>query len=174
MVDKRLRKYYDDACCILNTLGIEFGPIIDVSVNTRAKSRWGQCRYNNTTKMFSIEISSVLLEENVAYKDIMDTMLHELLHCNTKRLNHTGEWKRCANLVNLNYDYNIKRATTAAEKNIDLNKIVNYKYIITCNDCGSTNKYVRKSKIVRLLMRNPNGPCRCGICNGQSFTVEEI
>ncbi len=172
MVDKRLERFYEDACDILDSLNIEYGPIGDVTVNTRAKTRWGQCCYSRFEEIYNIEISSRLLESDVAYTDVMDTVIHELLHCHEDRMCHTGEWKRCANLVNASYGYNIKRTANAAEKNIENERISKAKYIITCNSCGAVNGYLKKSKVVKLLLKQPKGICRCAICGNSDFTVE--
>lgn len=171
MIDSRVRKYYEDACDILDSLGIEYGPIKNVTVNTRVKSRWGQCSYNKVDEIFNLDISAILLKGS--YEAIMDTVIHELLHAHKDRLNHTGEWKRCAKLINVNYGYNIKRATSAAEKNIEIpTSTETYKYLIKCNNCSTETKYKRRAKIVNLLLKNPNGTCRCGVCGGNSFTVK--
>lgn len=172
MIDRRLKGYFEEAQNILDNLDIEYGYVSDVVVNSRAKSRWGQCSYNTITDTYKIQISAVLLEEGVSYKAIMDTMLHELLHCHKDRFCHTGEWKKCAELVNDCYDFNIKRATTAAEKNIDIRKITTeYKYVVTCDSCGATAKYKRRAKIVQLISKQPVGSCRCGCCGGDAFSL---
>lgn len=171
-IDERLVKYFKDAVEIFDALDIDFGPIDEVTVSN-AKSTWGTCRYDRVNGVFSLKISSMLLEDGVAYKDVMDTMLHELLHCHENRMCHTGEWKTYANLINKEYGYNIKRATKAAEKNIDMSNIDIPKYIVSCDGCGAVNKYRRKGKVVKALMKNPVGTCRCTICGGNSFTVTE-
>ena len=173
MIDTRLKGYIEDAMFMLDNLGIEYGPVKNVTVNTRAKSRWGQCKYNGMT--FDISISSMLLQKDVSYKAVMDTVLHELLHCHKDRLCHTSEWKRCAELVNDCYDYNIKRTTSAAEKNITVtNRPSVIKYKVICNGCNSVSNYKRMSKVVKLLKKNPNGTCRCSLCGSKSFTVKEV
>lgn len=173
MIDNRLKMYFEDACDILDSLDIEYGPITNVRVNTRAKSRWGQCSYSKANETFSIEISSMLLD--ASYTAIMDTMIHELLHCHKNRLCHTGEWKACANLVNVVYNYNIKRCTSAAEKNIEIARPETpAKYKITCQGCGRTFSYKKKSKIIKLLMNYPtNHGCRC-CCGSTDLTLETL
>ena len=172
MVDSRVKQYFEDACDMLDSLDIKYGPITDVTVNTRVKSRWGQCTYNKVSNSFKIEISAILLKGD--YRAIMDTMLHELLHAHKNRLSHTGEWKRCAELVNDCYMYDIKRATSAAEKHIDLQTTKKYKYIVTCTGCGAVSKYVRKGKVIRLLQSELTGSCTCGVCGGKHFILKEI
>lgn len=173
MIDNRLEKYFEDACMMLDNLGIVYGPIRHVEVNNRAKSRWGRCKYSKRYGVYDIEISSMLLQEDVSYEAVMDTMIHELLHCHSDRFCHTGEWKTCANLVNAQYGYNIKRATAAEEKNIAVEK-AQFKYIITCNKCGTVSKYRRAGKVVKLLQKYPENHCVCSICKGTSFTVKSL
>lgn len=45
----------------LDAIGIEYGNIVEVKVNTRAKKRWGQCKA--IPGGYSINISVVLLDE---------------------------------------------------------------------------------------------------------------
>lgn len=172
MIDKRLERFYEDACDILDSLDIEYGPVRSVTVNTRAKTRWGQCRHSKFEDIYDIEICSRLLAPDVSYTDVMDTVLHELLHCHKDRMCHTGEWKRCAELVNLRYGYDIQRAASSAEKNIANDRLSTAKYIVTCNGCGSVSGYLKKGKIVKILLKQPNGTCKCSICGSNSFTVK--
>lgn len=172
MIDKRLIRFFEDACDILDNLNIEYGPVGEVTVNTRAKTRWGQCRYSKFEDIYDIEICSRLLESDVSYEDIMDTMIHELLHCHKDRMCHTGEWKRCADLVNKYYGYDIQRTASSSEKNIANDRINMAKYVVTCNGCGSVSGYLKKGKVVKILMKKPNGTCKCAICGSDSFTVE--
>lgn len=172
MIDKRLIRFFEDACDILDNLNIEYGPVGEVTVNTRAKTRWGQCRYSKFEDIYDIEICSRLLESDVSYEDVMDTMIHELLHCHKDRMCHTGEWKRCADLVNKYYGYDIQRTASSSEKNIANDRINMAKYVVTCNGCGSVSGYLKKGKVVKILMKKPNGTCKCAICGSDSFTVE--
>lgn len=172
MIDKRLKRFYEDACDILDSLNIEYGPVEDVTINTRAKNRWGQCCYLKTKNVYNINISSRLLQSDIDYIAMMDTMIHELLHCHKDRMCHTGEWKRCANLVNKYFGYNIKRTADAAEKNIENERLKMAKYIVTCNTCGSVSSYLKMGRVVKLLMKRPKGTCKCSICGNDSFTVE--
>ena len=160
---------------ILDSLNIEFGPVEEVSINTRAKSIWGQCARNKANNTYRISINSELLNDEVSHNALMDTVIHEFLHAHEDRMSHTGEWKRCANLVNRVYGYNIKRSTSPDEKGLDgISQNKKAKYIITCDVCGCENKYMRKSKIVKLILASPKNPlCRCGCCGSQSFTVTQ-
>ena len=167
----KLQKAVRDTMEILDSLNIDFGPIDEVNVNTRAKSIWGRCIQHRSTNTYSISISSELLKDEVSYEALMDTVIHEFLHAHENRMCHTGEWKRCANLINKKYGYNIKTSTSPDEKGLET-KEKKAKYIITCDVCGTENKYMRKSKIVKLIMARPkNSLCRCGCCGSQNFTI---
>ena len=70
----------------LDNIGIEYGNIIEFTVNTRAKKRWGQCRA--VPGGYSINISSVLLDERNDEKGLKETIHHELLHSCKGCMNH--------------------------------------------------------------------------------------
>lgn len=172
---KNLEILVQDTKDILDELNIVYGPIVNVTVNYRAKSRWGRCK--RTYAGYEIEISSVLMEDSVSWEAAMDTMIHEFLHANKDRMCHTGEWKKCANIVNREFpQYHIERATSAEEKGIVTSNVEEgYKYIITCDGCGLSNSYRKKSKTVTNISRNPkNSGYRCSKCGSTKFTVKCI
>ena len=51
---------------------IQIGKIYDIKINTRAKKRWGLCSYFSDG--FIIEISSLLLQDNVSENALIDTL----------------------------------------------------------------------------------------------------
>ena len=162
---------------ILGSLNIEYGPIRDVDINFKNVKRWGRCSYKAATKDYTIELSHQLFMNNVPHEALMSTLIHEFLHAGKDRMCHTGEWKRLAELVNRRYpQYNIKRCTSADEKGLaEYRQSVrkeSYKYVITCDRCGCTNYYKRRSKVVEILLDRPkNSDCRCGRCGNRNFTI---
>ena len=176
---KDINMLFRDAREVLDSLNIEYGNILAVNVNSRAKSRWGRC-YSKGNNNYVIEISERLLQYDVSWEAAMNTMIHELLHAHKDRMCHTGEWKRCANLVNRkDPQYNIKRCTSSEEKGIPeehyKSRNESYKWEIVCDKCGTVDKYKRKSNVVKLILANPkNSGCRCTVCNGTMFTVKEF
>jgi len=168
---KDVYSIYEDAQTILRNCGITVGNVESVNVNTRAKRRWGCSKYKNGN--FTIEISDRLLADEVPYNSALTTMVHELLHCDVDKRSHTGEWKRCAEIVNQRYPYlNIKRTTSPEEKGIDEEptrvRHEDFKYFIKCCDCGRVHKYKRASKVVTLVLSQP-GSCKC--CCGSNKLV---
>ncbi len=161
-----MRDLYEHASrCMkmLDDISIEYGNVISWDVNTRAKSRWGQCRRVGR-RVFKINISSELLDEKNPVESLEDTILHELLHTVEGCHGHKGKWKDVAELVNRSYGYNIKRSSTAEEKGVKYTQepVMSYRYICKCEKCGQTIHRQRKSKFVKRLSMY-----KCGICGGE-------
>lgn len=170
---KNIDTMFREALDIMEELHIEVGNITDVSWNGRLKAVWGRCYYNTRTETYRIELNPVLRLPEVSWEDAMNTMIHEVLHAYTGRMKHTGEWKRCAEIVNREYPlYNITRCTSAEEKGVADKMNRYYKYIVTCDVCGTVCKYKRAGNVVKALKRNPHS-CKCTLCGGESFTVIE-
>ena len=171
---KDINILFSDAMDIMDDLNIEVETITSVSWNNRLRSVWGRCTHNRHTDTYKIELNPILKDDNVSWDSVMDTMIHEVLHAHKDRFCHTGEWKRCAQLINYEYPcYHITRTTTAKEKNVVADRIGNsYKYVIKCTNCGGTHKYKKISKIVRLVRDYP-GSCRCS-CGCTNLVLTEL
>lgn len=173
-----LKPVIKDAENILKSLNIEYGPINDIIINSRAKSRWGCCRYNTKTRDFTIELNAELLHAD--YTALMNTLIHELLHAHESRFKHghRGLWKIYADKINRYYpQYNIKRCTSAEEKGLTndyrSHRNETYKYVIVCDGCGEVSRYKRKSSVVTTILANPkHSSCRCITCKSHSFTIK--
>lgn len=171
-------KLYEDAKKILDELCIPYGENVRVVINRRAKSRWGLSKLERIggKDYYTIEIAARLLEKDVTYEAAMNTMVHELLHCDRNHRGHTGEWKRCAMLVNAKYpQFNIKRCSSSEEKGITESPSVRrtYKYAIKCERCGLTCYYTKRSRVVQLVASYP-GSCTCGKCKSRKLTLKTL
>ena len=158
---KNLTAYATRCEEMLDYIGINYGKVVDFTVNTRAKKRWGQC-HKNPDNTFSININSALLADDIEDKGLIETLLHELIHTCKNCFNHKSEWQRIANTVNRAYNLNIKRTNSAEDKGIE-NYVYNkpeYKYTVSCPCCNYQWHYARMAKIVK----NPQN-FRCGRCN---------
>lgn len=145
----------------LDNIGIEYGNIIDFTVNTRAKKRWGQCK--TVPGGYSINISSVLLDERNDEKGLKETILHELLHSCKDCMNHGNSWKQLAQKVNKTYGYNIKRTSSVADKGVleeTRPPVINHK--VVCLDCGHVYTRTNASKLI-----TNTSHYRCGCCHGK-------
>lgn len=159
----------------LRAVGIRCGTIRRLSVNTRAKSRWGQCRMVSEG-VFDIEISARLLQDEVDDIAAKTTMIHELLHTVEGCRGHKGKWKELAELVGRAYpQYQIKRTSSCEEKGVlqenrpsggrtqdQARKTRQARYRITCTGCGARTYRQRASK----LIQRPE-EFRCGKCGGK-------
>lgn len=143
-------------------LGIETGQIKEWTINTRARSRWGQCK-KNKDGTYSIQIADrLLVDDRIPEKACKETIIHELLHTCKDCMKHTGKWKAYAQEMNEEYGYNIKRTTSGNEKGVEnyKPKRMSVKYVFTCGGCGATIYRKRMSKFTRYYR---NYRCtRCG------------
>lgn len=148
---KDLQKIFKECLRECDNLGIQYGNIVEVTVNTRAKQRWGQTR--RRIDGFHINISSVLLRDDVSDEAAKDTIMHEILHTVDGCLNHKYKWKAMADKVNKAYGYNIKRCTSSKEKGIDSSIIekptYNKIYFVKCEKCGAEIIRHRKSDLIK-------------------------
>lgn len=153
---KDLQKLAKECMSELDAIGVEYGNVIEFKINTRAKSRWGQCRriIGNT---YSINITNELLRDDLSDRPCKETIFHELIHTCKGCMNHGYEWQRIADLVNDCYGYNIKRATSSEEKGVEMVKV--YKYCFKCTNCGSVVKRNRASDFTRNYKRYGCGKC---------------
>lgn len=106
--------YYAKECMNeLDAINIPYGKVVEWTVNTRARRRWGQCEIEG--KEYRININELLLDERNSVEGLKNTIIHELLHTVKGCMNHTENWQRAANIVNKAYGYKIKRTSSADE-----------------------------------------------------------
>ena len=161
---KNLNKLYHDCLWDIHSLGINTGKINSITINTRAKKRWGLTKMNPDGS-FDININASLLRDDLDDMAAKNTIAHEILHTVKGCFDHKALWQSYADKVNRAYGYNIKRCTAASEKGLESVGRVrneNYKYTLTCVDCGSKSYFKRASKAVQ----HPEW-YRCGRCNGK-------
>lgn len=168
---KNVYALVDRAVAECVALNIPVGYIDDITVNYRAKSRWGQCRKRRATGRYVIEINAELLRDDVDDMATMDTVVHEVLHTCEGCMNHGTLWKRYANMVNRAYGYNIKRTTSAEAKGLE-SRTKTAKYVVTCDGCGHKYGFARETKTIKIIRGNIGGTCRCS-CGCTHFTVAE-
>lgn len=132
----------------LEAIDVPINNVVEWTVNTRAKGRWGQCRRKNGK--YSINISSRLLEDDVTEKALKDTIVHELLHTIDGCMNHGTKWLMYAELVNDCYNYNVKRTSTDSDKGIDTKaEKMKSKYVFKCESCGQVVARDRASNFTK-------------------------
>ena len=171
---KDLNTLLQDAKDVLDDLNIPYGNIVRCYINYRAQSRWGRCRQVGRNE-YEIDISSSLMDDDTTWEAAMNTMIHELLHAHKDRMCHTGEWKRCAELVNREYPiYTIKRCSSADERGVTEN-ISKYKYKVVCHACGNTTYYTREGKAIQKIRRyGIASGYICGKCSSHNLHAEVL
>lgn len=147
-------------------IGFIYRPI---TINYRAKSRWGRCECSSDRKRFRIQISYRLLSENADYDAVMSTLIHEILHACKGGQSHKGMWKTYATRVNVRFpQYNITRTTSAATFGLEMEyTIPESKYEIKCEHCGKIFHRTKMSAAVQHPERY-----RCGVCNGKLIRIK--
>ena len=164
-----IRKIFDNCIKLCEEAGIhDYGNIVNVKVNTRAKHRWGQTVDLGFNK-YEIEINKILLDEGTKLEGLQNTIIHEILHTCPNCFDHGDEWVRRAEIVKRELGYNIKRVNNAQEKGVSekvLKKYYEPKYIVRCTHCGHEAKRDRMCSIIKY----PSN-WRCGVCGG---TFERI
>lgn len=132
-----------------------------ITINSRAKSRWGCCK--SGPGGYTIEISNRLLSSKVPKDEVMNVIIHEILHSCKGGMSHKGMWKTYAASLNIKYpQYHITR--TASAENFGLQEeqnIIKRQYAIKCTKCGTIHYSSKLSKSIRFPERY-----RCGRCGG--------
>lgn len=163
---RSLNKYATFCMELLRNINIPFEEPVAWTVNTRATRRWGQCRrrYNGYYYAYEyhINISSLLLDERASEKDLIETILHELIHTCPGCMNHGHEWKTYADVVNRKYGYNISRLKKGEEESAALmieNKKANANYVCVCEKCGHEFFYSRRCGVIENPSRYTHTKC---------------
>ena len=161
-----LYQTFSRACYELELAGITIGTVDGIKINTRAKSRWGQCRTINGRS--TIEISDMLFEAKNP-KALITVVIHELLHTINPYAHHGGEWAEGAKKMNALYGYNIKRASSPADYQVEYEAVKkHYKYRVYCPVCGASWRYERRCQSTERAHAY-----RCG-CGHKGLEVESL
>lgn len=164
---KNLNAIANDCITELKNIGIE-PPHITFEVNTRAATRWGQCK--KTNGRYSISIASVLVDDKAPLNGLKSTIMHEVLHTMPNCMNHGNTWQDYADRVNKAYGYKVTRTDSYKDKGFANNPLAEahpYKYTIKCNACGNEWNYRRSNNTIECCKRN-HATCPCG---ARDFTV---
>ena len=172
-----LQMYAKECVSDLNAIGIEVPYIKEFKVNTRAKSRFGQCR-KIAKNVYEIEICNDLLADDCPIEALRETLFHELIHTLPNCMNHKTEFKRYANIVNNAYGVNITRCSTSEEKygveyakKLEENRPTKLltRYQLRCVNCG---RIVAEREGYRApkWYAHPNR-FSCGHCHGKVVRV---
>jgi len=153
-----LQEYAIKCMDMLDNIGINYGNIVEVVPNTRAKKRWGQCC--RIPGGYSININVALLNERNKEEGLINTILHELIHSCEGCMNHGENFKRIAGKIFRAYGYKITTTSSAADKGvIETTRNIDYKYAVQCGACMNIVQRMRMSDLIKYpeFFR-----CKCG------------
>jgi predicted SprT family Zn-dependent metalloprotease len=149
---------FEEAVIQLREIGIEpSGPIMNLSINTRARKRLGCCKKEG--RGYSIEISELC--SGLDDKALKEIIIHELLHTCRNSMNHGPAWKYNAERVRRELGYRISSTANYEKLGLDEKVKSNFRYKITCINCGSEMYRIKKSRVVA----HPEA-YRCSRCGG--------
>ncbi len=153
-------QYYARECLAeVDRLRIPRAKNITFTVNTRAKTRLGQCR--KTGDRYVIEVAATLLDERAPLKEgLKDTLIHEILHTCYGCMNHTGRWKQYADKVNAAYGYQVKATAKREDGVIPAELDTPPKYKLICPHCGAEYARYRLSATFEHPERYLCGKCK--------------
>lgn len=171
---KNLNKLLAEVLEDFDALDIKYGKIVEITPNSRAQSRWGQCR--KRPNGYYININVALLADNISDQGAKETIAHEVCHTIKGCMNHGATWKHYAQLLSV-FGYNIKRTNSAADKGISAEAQIaskNYKYEVRCEKCGNSNFYQKAGKVVTTLSTQKYHGYRCGKCGSHKLVVIDL
>lgn len=154
-----LQKVVQECLREVEALGIPYGLITKVEVNTRAKSRWGQCRHYRHNAYHTININVDLLDERNDINGLKNVIIHEILHTCPGCQNHGTQWKAYAGKVNKAYGYGVKCGNSASELGVKTEN--QYRYAVRCKECGTVTKSIGMKKYIRYPQNY-----HCAFCKG--------
>ena len=139
--------------------GIKPGNIDPTLYVSNAAKEFGRCTHTGSN--FEIRISKYIM--NNPEKDLMQTIVHEVLHSVPGCMNHGAQWKKAAEIMNKAKGYDISRLTSTSAANLTKeHQAVLTRYVVACADCGNEIYRQRKSKLI-----NYPELYTCGVCGGE-------
>ena len=141
-------------------VGIVPGEIDKELLLTNGTSEFGRCT-KKPNGSFTIHISKHIV--NIEEEDLMEVLVHEVLHSVDGCMNHGPLWRKAADIMNEKKGYNISRTTKSSNMNLTSeHQAILKRYAVTCVGCGSTLHRQRKSKLI-----NYPELYTCGACGGE-------
>lgn len=148
-----IEKYVEE---IKNQVDLPFSDICAFKTHNDSYSL-GRCQrvsfFNGEHIKYIISLNNKMLK--CSEQDIKNTLLHELIHTIDGCFNHGDRFKYYAEKVNQKYGYHIARTNSVK----GFKEQIKYKYAIKCTQCGKTQKFIKKSNVVKYPSLYI---CKCG------------
>lgn len=156
--EELLLKAFYDARQKVADCGIDIGQIYEVTINTRINWAWGLCGQKGDG--FKIEIAECLVNED-SYDDLLNTMIHEILHACKDAEGHGKVWKKYAQMIKEAYGIEIKRTNDKPTVKVDEAR---FTHKLICTNCNHTWLYTRSCYAVRKPEK-----CTCPYCKQKAI-----
>lgn len=147
---KDLKQMFAEGCKIIeDTCGDVIEDITDITINTRAQTRYGQC-IHHSDGTHSINIAKRILDDNVPYNATMSVIVHEILHACHGGRGHKTQWKKYASAVmRAHPELTVTRTTSCKLFGFEPRKRPERKYSVQCERCGRTISRARQVGIIK-------------------------
>ena len=172
----------------LEKAGLDMYPLADVTVTRRCTRRLGLCHYN---KRYDFNKGKRVIDScNIVISDLCfhntknclrDTILHELVHTVKGCQNHRAPFHNTARKVmRLFPDAHIdtycskEESQKLREFNEQVGRVRTSKYRVTCDKCGCSWEYKRKTKLVTALLEGRKHGYRHTKCGCHDFSIEVL
>lgn len=152
--------------------GYPVKPIRNIKINN-STTCFGSCillaKYNYNK--VDITISKMCIVSG--YDKLRNTIIHELCHaCCPVNEHHGRVWQSYAEHASIDFHTSIN-VTDKLNKSAEKWLAKQYKYAVTCDYCGCTSYYMRKSKFVKHCLEG-NYQYICTECHHNRFTVKVL
>lgn len=165
---EEIRAEYDrlDRLCGVDTSAIE------IVLSRRGVRRLGSFRYpagGRSGTPLRISINAALLDQEEQFWDtVRHEYAHALVYLRSGGVNHGHDevWQAACREVGCSPD---RLASQTAESRAELERRA--KYRVQCAQCGQTSFYLRRGRVVDLLLRGRRGQVRCAQCGSSRLEI---
>lgn len=152
-----------------------------LSLDLRGYRTLGKCKKNKVNASVATIYLNKAYADSTTIQKIKNTIMHELIHSIKGCLGHTGKWKDIAQMVTYKSQrkYEIERLTITCLEFKDTAQREQGpkamgKYIVTCDTCGNTWKYQKRTKVIQAIERNKGKGYKCPKCKGSCFSLKNL
>ena len=147
---------------------------IEIEISKRMVKRLGCFRHPRNPESGvppRVSVSALLLSEEDLF---WDTVRHEYAHA-VLWLRHPGEdhghdalWKALCRQIGCT-----PKSTAALTSEQRAARESRAKYLVRCEGCGRESRYLRRGKVIDLLLQGRGNRIRCAQCGGNRFKLWE-
>ena len=164
---EEIRAEYDrlDRLCGVDTSDVE------IVLSRRGVRRLGSFRYPAKGRAGALRITinaSLLGDEEAFWDTVRHEYAHALVYLRSGGVSHGHDavWKAACRELGCSPD---RLAAQTAESREALECRAKYK--VQCTQCGQLSYYLRRGKVVDLLLRGAGGQVRCAQCGGSKLKL---